>query len=76
LIFKLKPHTLNDQQEKLLSKVSIINGGFENIFGTLTGSEIKFADAVDSKNRKVKLETFADVMLCLKSKDRVLRKSS
>jgi oligoendopeptidase F len=56
--------------------MGIINGGFATIFSTLNDTEVKFADAVDSKNKKVPLKTIADVMRSLKSKDRNLRRTT
>lgn len=76
LIFKTKKHILSEKEEKLLSKISRINGGFETIFNTLTDSDIKFEDAKNSKGKKVPLKTMADVSKNLKDKDRELRKTT
>ncbi|MDE6476810.1 MAG: hypothetical protein K2L48_01220, partial [Mycoplasmoidaceae bacterium] len=76
LIFKTKKHILSEKEEKLLTKVSRINGGFERIFDTLTDSDIKFDDATDSKGKKIPLKTVADVSKYLKNKDRQLRKTT
>ncbi len=75
LIFKTKKHILPENEEKLLSKISRINGGFEHIFSTLTDSDIKFNDAKDSKGKNVPINTMADVFRLLKHKDRTLRKN-
>mgnify|MGYP002470902818 CR=1 FL=1 len=76
LIFKTKKHILSKKEEKLLTKVSRINSGFERIFDTLTDSDIKFDDAIDSKGKKIPLKTVADVSKYLKNKDRQLRKTT
>lgn len=76
LIFKTEPHILSEKEEKLLSKIDIYNDGFETIFNTLTDSEIKFDDAINSKKHKVPLKTISDVMVNIKAKDRILRKST
>jgi oligoendopeptidase F len=76
LVFRVKPHTLSTEQEKIMSKTSIFHGGFSTIFNTLSDTDIKFDDAYDSKKHKVPLKTIADVMINIKAKDRILRKST
>jgi oligoendopeptidase F len=77
LIFKTEPHILSEKEEKLLSKIDIYTDGFETIFNTLTDSEIKFEDAINSKNKKIPLKTISDVSINIKNnKDRTLRKST
>jgi oligoendopeptidase F len=76
LTFRNKPHILSDDEQKVLSTMGIINGGFATIFSTLNDTEVKFRDAIDSKNKKIPLKTIADVMQNLKSKDRAIRKST
>jgi oligoendopeptidase F len=56
--------------------MGIINGGFATIFSTLSDTEVKFLDAVDSHRKKVPLLTIADVSFNLKSNDRTLRKTT
>jgi oligoendopeptidase F len=76
LIFRNKPHILDDKEQKVLSTMGIINGGFATIFSTLNDTEVKFQDALDSKGKKIPLTTIADVTRNLKSKDRSLRKTT
>lgn len=76
LIFKTKKHLLSDVEEKLLSKVSITNGGVDSAFSTLTDNDIKFKDAINSNGKNVSIKTVADVSKLLKSNDRSLRKST
>jgi oligoendopeptidase F len=60
----------------LISKLSIYHDGFDNIFSTLTDSDIKYEDAKDKHGKKVLLKTIADVVFNLNSKDRSLRQST
>jgi oligoendopeptidase F len=75
LIFKDKPHILSDENNKAINKISINNSAVGSIFSTLE-QDIKFEDALDSKNKPHKLITNTDVVKNLKNKDRVLRKNS
>jgi oligoendopeptidase F len=74
-MFKKKQHILSKDQEELLTKISGICGQSE-IFSTLTNTEIKFEDALDSKNNKHKILTPSDAYRYLNSDDRVLRKNT
>lgn len=76
LVFRTEPFVLKEDEERLLSKLSITNGSVEEVFETLTRSEIKFADAVTKSGRKIPIKTMADVAPLLQSKDRILRKSA
>ncbi|GHU47993.1 hypothetical protein FACS1894218_3710 [Bacilli bacterium] len=76
LSFRNKPHILPDAEQKVLSTMSIIDGGFSTIFSTLNDGEIKFEDAVNHKNKKIPLRTVSDVMMNLKHQDRSLRKTT
>ncbi|GHU27377.1 hypothetical protein FACS1894152_3920 [Bacilli bacterium] len=76
LSFRNKPHILSDPEQKVLSTMGIINGGFSSIFSTLNDGEIKFEPAIDSRNKKIPLDTISDVMINLKHQDRLVRKST
>ncbi|GHU31959.1 hypothetical protein FACS1894166_04370 [Bacilli bacterium] len=76
LSFRNKTHILPDAEQKVLSTMGIINGGFASIFSTLNDGEIKFEAAIDSKNKKIPLGTISDVMINLKHHDRAVRKST
>lgn len=76
LCFKNEKHVLSNEEEKLLSKLAILNHASEDIFDTLTRSEIKFDDAISSNNKHHKIKTLADVSTLLKSPDRKLRKTA
>lgn len=76
LIFKSKKHILDKQTENTLSKIGINNSASHNIFNALTTSDIKYKDAIDSKNNKIKINTISDVTKNLKSNDKMIRKST
>lgn len=77
LIFKNKKHILDNKSEGLLSKLSADGNAVGDIFTTLTDSDLKFADAIDKNKKHHKINTFADVIKCLKNnKDQALRKSA
>lgn len=75
LLFESKKHILSEKEEKLLTHLSMNDEGYEEVFSTLTDSALKFDDALNSKNKKVKINSVADVSLLLKNKDRTLRKN-
>lgn len=75
-IFRFKPHNLKPNEEDLLAKLSPVENAIEDIFDTLTRSEIKFNDVL-SKSKKIhKIKTMSDFNILLKSKDRTLRKNA
>ena len=75
-VFKNKDYLLDEKTEKALSQLSAYNSGFDDIFSTLTDSDLKFKDAINSKGKKVPIKTQADVVKNLKNHDRELRKST
>lgn len=76
LVFRDRPHVLNDENEALLTKISPINSGFSTIFDTLTDTDIKYQDAIDKNKKKIPLKTISDITINLKHHDRCLRKST
>ena len=76
LIFRFKPHLLTKENELLMTQLSRTNGGFDDIYSTLTDNDLKFENAKNSQGQEVELTTQADVFKNLKSKDRELRKTS
>ncbi|WP_033160011.1 oligoendopeptidase F [Mycoplasmoides alvi] len=76
LSFRNEKHILTNEEEQVLSKLSILNHASEDIFDTLTRSEIQFEDAISSKGKHYKIKTLSDVAPLLKSSDRKLRKSA
>lgn len=75
-IFRYQPHTLNDEQSKLYSKLARADEGFSTIYSTYTNNDMKFADAIDSKGKKHPINNEAEAFVHLKAKDRALRKSA
>lgn len=73
---RYKKYTLSTKEEKLLSEIDNCFDGYDDINRSLIDNEIKFADALDSKNKAHQLKTASDVIVNLKSKDRELRKNS
>ncbi len=75
-ILKMKPHTLSKTEETLLARISKSDGGVEEMYDSLTTSDIKFADAIDSNGKKHPIKTQSEVFVNLKSRDRSIRKTS
>lgn len=74
LIFQEKKHILSKEKEEVISELSRGTISVYNFFSTFTDSEMKFEDALDSKNKPHKLTT-ASYTLLLKSNDEILRKN-
>ncbi len=75
-IFESSKHMLDAKSELLLAKLSIYTPGIEDTYSTLIDNDLKYEDAINSKGKKVKLATQADIFRNLKSTDPVLRKST
>lgn len=76
LVLRFKPYLLSKDNELLMTQLSRYNGGFDDIYSSLTDNDLQFADAQNEHGEKVKLHTQADVFKNLKSLDRELRKTS
>lgn len=77
LIFKNKKHTLDPKSEQLMAKVAPATSGINDVYTTLTDSDLKFADAIDSHGKKHKILTISDAIKILKDpSDRTLRKNA
>ncbi len=76
LLFEKSKHILSEKEEMLLTKLSKLAGSYEEIYTAVTDSTIKFDDALDSKGKKHKIGSVAEVFKLLKSKDGVLRKNA
>lgn len=74
-IMRMKSHTLNEDKENMLSKLSDFSMSPGNIFSSFNNSDLKFEDVLDSKNIKHKL-THGTYTKYLTSNDRVLRKNA
>lgn len=75
IFFKSKKRILPEKEEVLLSKLSLNDSGYDEVFSILTTSTIKFKDILDSNKKQIKINNIADVTRLLKSKDRVVRKN-
>ncbi len=77
LIFRNKKHVLNKEAELLMSKVAPAISGISDVYSTLTDSDLKFADAVDSQGKPHKIFTISDAIKLLKNpSDRKLRENT
>ncbi|MCQ3914785.1 MAG: hypothetical protein MJ201_03295 [Mycoplasmoidaceae bacterium] len=60
-----------------MTKVAPATAGINDIYTTLTDSDLKFDDAVDSKGKPHKILTVSDAIKLLREpKDRALRKNA
>lgn len=73
-IIRIKPHTLGEQEEKLLANVDSFSSGFSSVFYAFD-SEIKFEDVINKAGEKLPL-TYDVYLEYITSKDEVLRKSA
>ncbi|MBM3195500.1 MAG: oligoendopeptidase F [Chlamydiae bacterium] len=69
-----RPHTLNEEEEKILSLCGVTQRS-SSLFSILNNVELKFDDAVDSTGEKYPL-TLASYQNLVKSSDRTLRQSA
>lgn len=74
-IFRNKPHTLSEQEEKILSSFGLISSEPEKIAGIIRNSELQFGTILDENNQTVRLNN-ENVMVYLKSIDRRVRKDA
>lgn len=74
-IFRLKPHTLPKESEKLLAMAQKALASPHKAFRMLTDAEFKFPEATDGKGEKCEL-THGKYGLYLRSSDRPLRQST
>jgi len=74
-ILRFKDHTLNKEQEELLSKLSLALDSSENTFSMLSNADLVFPTIKDENGEDVEL-TEANVSRYWISKDREVRKSS
>lgn len=70
-----KDHVLSEKEEEILSKVSRSLGGYSDVFDNLDNLDLKFKDALDSKDKKFEVNQHNYSEL-LESSDRTLRKNA
>jgi oligoendopeptidase F len=71
----LKPHTLSEEEEKLMALAGEMTMTPGNIYSTLADAELTFPDAVDSKG-EAHMVTHGTYVPMLRSTDRTLRQSA
>ena len=74
-IIRLKPHTLNAREEKLMAFAGRALESSQRAFSSLNNADLKFPKCVDEKGEFHEL-TLGLYQLHLKSQDRVLRKEA
>lgn len=73
-ILENRPHTLNEDEEKILSLCGVTQRS-SSLFNILNNVELKFEDAIDKENKSHPL-TLASYQNLVKSSDRQLRRSA
>lgn len=74
-VIRLKPHTLDGPQEKLLAAAALPLESAERAFGALNNADLKFPKVTDSKGNQHAL-THGTYLTYMDSYDRVLRKEA
>ncbi len=74
-LINLKPHTLSENEEKILASSNQILNVCDLIFSSFNNADIKFADIKDKDDNTHPL-THGLYSVYLKSKDRILRKNA
>ena len=74
-IFRYKPHTLSDKEEKILSSLSTVFSNVEDNYSYLTDSDMKFGTIKDEEGKEVIL-TESNYSNYLHSKNREVRKNA
>ncbi|MGH2612716.1 MAG: M3 family oligoendopeptidase, partial [Rhabdochlamydiaceae bacterium] len=74
-IIRLKPHTLNANEEKLLAHVALALDSTERAFGAFNNADLKFPQVMDEKGKLHEL-THGSYMTYMASRDRTLRKEA
>lgn len=74
-VLRNKEHILTEEQEILLSKAMKSLSGYSDVYDNINTLDLKFEDALDSKNKKheVNQHNYSELM---ESKDRTLRKNA
>ena len=74
-VVRLKPHTLNENEEKLLALADQALDAPHRAFSAISDADFKFGDILDKDGKKMPL-THASFGLYLRSQDRTLRKNA
>ncbi len=73
--FRYKEHTLNDNEEKLLSELGLAFGNDETTYSLLTDSDLTFGTIHDEEKKEVEL-TDTNYSIYIRSKNRKVRKEA
>ena len=74
-IYRYKPYTLSDEEEKILSSLTKAFGNDHDTFSYLTDSDLAFGTILDEDNKEVEL-TETNYSIYIRSKDRRVRKDA
>ena len=74
-VVRLKPHTLDEKEEKLLALADQALDAPHRAFSAISDADFKFGDILDKNGKKMPL-THASFGLYLRSQDRTLRKNA
>ena len=74
-IYRYKPHTLSDEEEKLLSNLGKAFGNDIDTYSFLTDSDITFGTILDEEDKEIEL-TDTNYSIYIRSKNRRVRKDA
>lgn len=74
-ILREKEHTLNENEEELLSKISSFSSNFSQIHSSFENADLKFKDILDKNGKKHKMNQ-SQASIYLRSEDYVLRENA
>lgn len=74
-VFREKPYTLSESEEKILSSLQVALGTGSKVAGTIRNSELQFGTILDENNQEVRL-TNENYLVYNKSSNRRVRKDA
>ncbi len=74
-LIRLQPHTLDQDQEKLMALAQQALETPRNTFSAINDADFRFGEVMDSQGKSISI-THASYALCLRSHDRLLRERS
>lgn len=74
-ILREKPHILSEESEKMLSRVSLFSGNFDENFSNFENGDLKFNKVLDKKGKSLPL-TQSLASLYLRDADQILRQNA
>lgn len=76
LLFKSEKHILQENQENILTDLSLVTSGFYDAFSVFSSSNLKYEKLKNKHNKLFNVSTESDIFKYLRSKDQSLRKSA